>query len=71
METPIQKALSFCDDKMNQLEIISRTNYDDAQTKIEIVGEIVNKLKDLISDEKEMINQIYSNCEKIKAQQYV
>jgi hypothetical protein len=68
METPIQKALSFCDDKMNQLEIISRTNYDDAQTKIEIVGEIVNKLKDLISDEKEMINQIYSNCEKIKAQ---
>jgi hypothetical protein len=68
METPIQKALSFCDDKMNQLEIISRTNYDDAQTKIEIVSEIVNKLKDLISDEKEMINQIYSNCEKIKAQ---
>jgi hypothetical protein len=68
METPIQKALSFCDDKMNQLEIMSRTNYDDAQTKIEMVGEIVNKLKDLISDEKEMINQIYSNCEKIKAQ---
>ena len=71
METPIQKALSFCDDKMNQLEIMSRTNYEDAQTKIEMVGEIVNKLKDLISDEKEMINQIYSNCEKIKAQQYV
>jgi hypothetical protein len=68
METPIQKALSFCDDKMNQLEIMSRTNYEDAQTKIEMVGEIVNKLKDLISDEKEMINQIYSNCEKIKAQ---
>ena len=68
METPIEKALSFCDDKMNQLEIMSRTNYEDAQTKIEMVGEIVNKLKDLISDEKEMINQIYSNCEKIKAQ---
>jgi hypothetical protein len=68
METPIQKALSFCDDKMNQLEIMSRTNYEDAQTKLEMVGEIVNKLKDLISDEKEMINQIYSNCEKIKAQ---
>jgi hypothetical protein len=68
METPIQKALLFCDDKMNQLEIMSRTNYEDAQTKIEMVGEIVNKLKDLISDEKEMINQIYSNCEKIKAQ---
>lgn len=68
MKTPIQKALSFCDDKMNQLEIMSRTNYEEAQTKIEMVGEIVNKLKDLISDEKEMINQIYSNCEKIKAQ---
>ena len=68
METPIQKALSFCDGKMNQLEIMTRTNYEDAQTKIEMVGEIVNKLKDLISDEKEMINQIYSNCEKIKAQ---
>jgi len=68
METPIQKALSFCDDKMNQLEIMSRTNYEDAQTKLEMVGEIVNKLKDLISDEKEMINQIYSNCEKIKVQ---
>ena len=68
METPIQKALSFYDGKMNQLEIMSRTNYEDAQTKIEMVGEIVNKLKDLISDEKEMINQIYSNCEKIKAQ---
>jgi len=68
METPIQKALSFCDDKMTKLEIMSRTNYDDAQTKIEIVSEIVNKLKDLISDEKEMINQIYSNCEKIKVQ---
>jgi hypothetical protein len=53
---------------MTQLEIMSRTNYDDAQTKLEMVSEIVNKLKDLISDEKEMINQIYSNCEKIKAQ---
>jgi hypothetical protein len=52
METPIQKALSFCDEKMSQLEIMSRTNYEDAQTKIEMVGEIVNKLKDLISVEK-------------------
>jgi hypothetical protein len=68
METPIQKALSFCDDKMTKLEIMSRTNYEDAQPKIEIIGEIINKLKDLISDEKEMINQIYSNCEKIKVQ---
>jgi len=31
---------------------MSRTNYEDAQTKIEMVGEIVNKLKDLISVEK-------------------
>lgn len=68
METPIQKALSFCDDKMTQLEIMSRTNYEDTQPKIEMVNEIVNKLKDLISDEKEMVNQIYSNCEKIKVQ---
>lgn len=68
METPIQKALSFCDDKMTQLEIMSRTNYDGTQPKIEMVYEIVNKLKDLISDEKDMINQIYSNCEKIKTQ---
>jgi hypothetical protein len=68
METPIQKALSFCDDKMTQLEIMSRTNYDGTQPKIEAVREIINKLKDLISDEKEMINQIYSNCEKIKTQ---
>ncbi len=68
METPIQKALSFCDDKMAQLEIMSRTNYDGTQPKIEMVYEIVNKLKDLISEEKEMINQIYSNCEKIKVQ---
>jgi hypothetical protein len=68
METPIQKALSFCDDKMTQLEIMSRVNYEDTQPKIEMVNEIVNKLKDLISDEKEMVNQIYSNCEKIKVQ---
>lgn len=68
METPIQKALSFCDDEMYRLEIESRVNYEDTQPRIETVGLIMNKLKELIKDEKEMVSQIYSNCEKIKTQ---
>jgi hypothetical protein len=68
METPIQKAINYCDNLLTGLEVESRTNYEDAYPKIETVTSILVTLKGLISDEKEMINQIYSNCEKIKTQ---
>jgi hypothetical protein len=68
METPIQKAINYCDNLLTGLEVESRTNYEDAYPKIETVNSILMTLKGLISDEKEMINQIYSNCEKIKTQ---
>jgi hypothetical protein len=68
METPIQKAINYCDNLLTGLEVESRTNYEDAYPKIETVTNILVTLKGLITDEKEMINQIYSNCEKIKTQ---
>jgi hypothetical protein len=68
METPIQKAIKMCDDLLTELEVMSRTNYDEAQSRIEMVQTISGKIRSLITDEKEMINQIYSNCEKIKLQ---
>jgi hypothetical protein len=68
METPIQKAIKMCDDLLTELEVMSRTNYDEAQSRIEMVQTISSKIRPLVNDEKEMINQIYSNCEKIKAQ---
>ena len=68
METPIQKAINICDELLIELEVMSRTNYDEAQSRIEMVQTISGKIRSLVSDEKEMINQIYSNCEKIKTQ---
>jgi hypothetical protein len=68
METPIQKAIKICDELLTELEVMSRTNYEDAQSRIEMVQTISSKIRSLVDDEKEMINQIYSNCEKIKAQ---
>ena len=68
METPIQKAIKICDELLIELEVMSRTNYEDAQSRIEMVQTISSKIRPLVNDEKEMINQIYSNCEKIKAQ---
>jgi hypothetical protein len=68
METPIQKAIKMCDELLTELEVMSRTNYEDAQSRIEMVQTISSKIRPLVNDEKEMINQIYSNCEKIKAQ---
>ena len=68
METPIQKAINICDELLTELEVMSRTNYEDAQSRIEMVQTISSKIRPLITDEKEMINQIYSNCEKIKTQ---
>jgi hypothetical protein len=68
METPIQKAIKMCDELLTELEVKSRSNYDDAQSRIEMVQIISGKIRSLITDEKEMINQIYSNCEKIKTQ---
>jgi hypothetical protein len=68
METPIQKAIKICDELLIELEVISRTNYDGAQSRIEMVQTISSKIRSLVDDEKEMINQIYSNCEKIKVQ---
>jgi hypothetical protein len=70
METPIQKAIKICDELLIELEVMSRTNYDEAQSRIEMVQTISGKIRSLVTDEKEMINQIYSNCEKIKAQQW-
>ena len=68
METPIQKAIKICDELLIELEVMSRTNYDSAQSRIEMVQTISSKIRSLVDDEKEMINQIYSNCEKIKVQ---
>jgi hypothetical protein len=68
METPIQKAIKICDELLIELEVMSRTDYDGTQSRIEMVQTISGKIRSLIDDEKEMINQIYSNCEKIKAQ---
>jgi len=68
METPIQKAIKMCDDLMSELEVMSRSNYEDAQPRIETLEFLSGKIRSLVSDEKEMINQIYSNCEKIKLQ---
>jgi hypothetical protein len=68
METPIQKAIKICDELLVELEVMSRTNYDGTQSRIEMVQTISSKIRSLVDDEKEMINQIYSNCEKIKAQ---
>jgi len=68
METPIQKAIKICDELLTELEVMSRTNYEDAQLRIETAQYISGKIRSLITDEKEMINQIYSNCEKIKTQ---
>lgn len=70
METPIQKAIKICDELLIELEVMSRTNYDEAQSRIEMVQTISGKIRSLVTDEKEMINQIYSNCEKIKTQQW-
>ena len=70
METPIQKAINICDELLTELEVMSRTNYDEAQSRIEMVQTISGKIRSLVTDEKEMINQIYSNCEKIKTQQW-
>jgi|LakMenE18May11ns_1017448.scaffolds.fasta_scaffold5555395_1 hypothetical protein len=66
METPIQKALEICNKSMSELELLSRTDYDKAQPQMEIVSSLKNQIENLISDEKEFINIIYSNCEKIK-----
>jgi hypothetical protein len=66
METPIQKALEICNKSMSELELLSRTDYDKAQPQMEIVSSLKNQIEGLISDEKEFINIIYSNCEKIK-----
>jgi len=49
---------------------MSRTDYDGTQSRIEMVQTISGKIRSLVTDEKEMINQIYSNCEKIKTQQW-
>ena len=68
METPIHKAIKICDELLIELEVMSRTDYDGAQSRIEMVQTISSKIRSLIDDEKEMINQIYSNCEKIKVQ---
>ncbi len=68
METPIQKAIKICDELLIELEVMSRTNYDGTQSRIEMVQTISSKIRSLVDDEKEMINQIYSNCEKIKVQ---
>jgi hypothetical protein len=66
METPIQKALEICNKSMSELELLSRTDYDKAQPQMEIVSSLKNQIEGLISDEKEFINIIYSNCEKIR-----
>jgi hypothetical protein len=66
METPIQKALEICNKSISELELLSRTDYDKAQPQMEIVSSLKNQIEGLISDEKEFINIIYSNCEKIK-----
>jgi len=66
METPIQKALEICNKSMSELELLSRTDYDKAQPQMEIVSSLKNQIESLISDEKEFINIIYSNCEKIR-----
>ncbi len=68
METPIQKAIKMCEELLTELEVKSRTDYEDVQPRIEMVQIISGKIRSLITDEKEMINQIYSNCEKIKLQ---
>ena len=68
METPIQKAIKICDEHLTELEVMSRTKYDATQPRIEMIQIILSKIRLLVDDEKEMINQIYSNCEKIKAQ---
>ena len=68
METPIQKAIKICDELLIELEVMSRTDYDGTQSRIEMVQTISGKIRSLVDDEKEMINQIYSNCEKIKVQ---
>jgi len=68
METPIQKAIKMCDTLISEMEIKSRVNYEDSLPRMECLNEVRRMLDKLISDEKEMINQIYSNCEKIKAQ---
>ena len=68
METPIQKAIKICDELLIELEVMSRTDYDGTQSRIEMVQTISGKIRSLVTDEKEMINQIYSNCEKIKLQ---
>ena len=66
METPIQKAIKMCDDIRAELEIQSRINYEDTIPRIDMIELMSGKLKSLILYEKEIINQIYSNCEKIK-----
>jgi hypothetical protein len=66
METPIQKALEICNKSMSELELLSRTDYDKAQPQMEIVSSLKNQIESLIPDEKEFINIIYSNCEKIR-----
>jgi hypothetical protein len=58
----------MCDDLLTELEVMSRTDYEGAQSRIEMVELVSGKIRSLITDEKEMINQIYSNCEKIKLQ---
>ena len=66
METPIQKAIKMCDDIRAELEIQSRINYEDTIPRIDMIELMSGELKSLILYEKEIINQIYSNCEKIK-----
>jgi hypothetical protein len=68
MQTPIQKAIKICDDFLYDLELQLRSDFENVDTKIDAVQDVRRKITDLISDEKEMINQIYSNCEKIKNQ---
>lgn len=68
METPIQKAIGICDDLLMDLEVQLRRDYDKTQPKLEVVEMIRSEIRKLVTDEKEMINQIYSNCEKIKNQ---
>ena len=58
----------MCDTLISEMEIKSRVNYEDSLPRMECLNEVRRMLDKLISDEKEMINQIYSNCEKIKAQ---
>ena len=52
METPIQKAIKMCDDLLTELEVMSRTDYDGAQLRIEMVELVSGKIRSLVTDEK-------------------